>query len=399
MIIRSQDGVDALVWAVTTPLRFTMALLSLLLLYSNIPFGITAFSYSHTRTLYPYRHSVVLSRPSSIFHPLPSIWSRQYCKASSSPLLWQAGRDNGGDATPQGIGSPKLSVNSGADAADTQVKVTAKASELYDSMGLSQDERTVVDVHRTCSPSVVYVTSVLTSPTSANTTPENPSRAQSQYPRIPQGMSLGSGSGFVIDSEGYIVTNYHVIQRAYEANQAMMQYQQFWEGVGNNATRIIGGSFPFLERIVNQTLENGIYGGSRSKLPPAQAFVRFGTNGNIDGSDEWSGASAATYQPCQIVDVVKELDIAVLKIQTESTSTPLPSIKPLPFGSSSNLLVGQTLLAIGNPFGLDRTITSGLVSALGRTVTGVQGNPIRNCIQTDGKKLIFYDYIIFLCYL
>ncbi|KAK1735843.1 serine protease, Do/DeqQ family [Skeletonema marinoi] len=53
------------------------------------------------------------------------------------------------------------------------------------------------------------------------------------------------------------------------------------------------------------------------------------------------------------------------------------------YGSSSNLVVGQSLLAIGNPFGLDRTITSGLVSATGRSVTGVAGNQIKNCIQTD----------------
>jgi len=44
--------------------------------------------------------------------------------------------------------------------------------------------------------------------------------------------------------------------------------------------------------------------------------------------------------------------------------------------------VGQSLLAIGNPFGLNRTITAGLVSALGRAVTGVAGNDIKNCIQT-----------------
>ena len=57
-----------------------------------------------------------------------------------------------------------------------------------------------------------------------------------------------------------------------------------------------------------------------------------------------------------------------------------PSIR---YGSSSTLLVGQNVLAIGNPFGLDRTITTGVVSALGRSVRGIANNQINNCIQTD----------------
>jgi len=89
-------------------------------------------------------------------------------------------------------------------------------------------------------------------------------------------------------------------------------------------------------------------------------------------------SNSASYHQCEIVDVVEELDVAVLKI-----SNSLPSLKALAYGSSSDLLVGQSLLAIGNPFGLDRTLSQGLVSALGRSVTGVAGNAITNCIQTD----------------
>ena len=70
-------------------------------------------------------------------------------------------------------------------------------------------------------------------------------------------------------------------------------------------------------------------------------------------------------------------------LRMHSTDERNNNLKAIEYGSSSNLVVGQSLLAIGNPFGLDRTITSGLVSALGRSVTGVAGNQIKNCIQTD----------------
>jgi len=296
-------------------------------------------------------------------------------------------------------------------------KVSKKASELDREMGLSEDERTVVNVHRTCSPSVVYVTSVLTSgyasyldggnglvkrrarktDSDKNKEGENKNhktereRRQDRQ-RLPQGVALGSGSGFVVDSDGYIITNYHVIQRAYETNEAMMRYISFWENFRSNFTEsleMIWGvepdNYDAVEKFVNQTI-NAIVGRLRNGDPfervmdlPAQVLVRFGTTGNDDGSGSWSSAS---YRSCEIVDVVKDLDVAVLRMRRTNDENALP-LRPLKYGFSSNLLVGQTLLAIGNPFGLDRTITSGIVSALGRSVTGVAGNQIRNCIQTD----------------
>ena len=71
-------------------------------------------------------------------------------------------------------------------------------------------------------------------------------------------------------------------------------------------------------------------------------------------------------------------DIAVLKI-----SAPAEKLSPIPLGDSRNLLVGEKVFAIGNPFGLDQTMTSGIVSALGREIRSETGRAIQGVIQTD----------------
>lgn len=80
----------------------------------------------------------------------------------------------------------------------------------------------------------------------------------------------------------------------------------------------------------------------------------------------------------QLVGVAPEKDLAVLKIDK-----PSDELRPIPIGSSENLRVGQSVYAIGNPFGLDQTLTTGVVSALGREIQSVAGIPIRDVIQTD----------------
>lgn len=274
---------------------------------------------------------------------------------------------------------------------DDTTTLTMKASELDDSLGLTQDEKNVVNVHRICSPSVVYVTSVLKSMGSGSSSNRSSRRQSSRRwgrrkedktpkqeedkgndtkQQLPRGNNLGSGSGFIIDSSGYIVTNYHVIQRAYEANDVLKRYENFWDGFANNATKRIASED--VASFINGTI-NTI---SRRDLLtdlPAQVFIRFGTNGGEKGD------ATTSYHACDIVDVAPELDVAVLKMNKPLSS----SLKQLSYGSSSDLLVGQSLLAIGNPFGLDRTLSSGLVSALGRSVTGVAGNEIKSCVQTD----------------
>jgi S1-C subfamily serine protease len=88
-------------------------------------------------------------------------------------------------------------------------------------------------------------------------------------------------------------------------------------------------------------------------------------------------SDGTTYQASK-VGVAPEKDLAVLKIEA-----PLSKLKAIPLGSSSPLHVGQSVYAIGNPFGLDQTLTTGVVSALGREINSVAGIPIRNAIQTD----------------
>jgi S1-C subfamily serine protease len=78
-----------------------------------------------------------------------------------------------------------------------------------------------------------------------------------------------------------------------------------------------------------------------------------------------------------LVGVSPEHDIAVLRIGNRGAAPPVP------IGTSADLKVGQKVLAIGNPFGLDYTLTTGVISALNRTINSEEGRAIENLIQTD----------------
>lgn len=80
----------------------------------------------------------------------------------------------------------------------------------------------------------------------------------------------------------------------------------------------------------------------------------------------------------KIIGMAPEADLAVLKIDA-----PDEQLKALPIGSSKDLKVGQKVLSIGNPFGLDSTLTTGVVSALGRSMRSMTGRKISDVIQTD----------------
>ncbi len=163
---------------------------------------------------------------------------------------------------------------------------------------LDADEQANVNVFRQSSPSVVNITTAkaITAPSSDVTL---------NLGRIP----AGTGSGFLWDRQGHVVTNYHVVK-------------------GSDFVRV--------------------------KL--------------TDGT-EWDA---------EILGVAPEFDIAVLKINAPETK-----LIPLAVGRSDNLLVGQKVFAIGNPFGLDQTLTTGIVSGLGREINSQSGEKIRGVIQTD----------------
>jgi S1-C subfamily serine protease len=80
----------------------------------------------------------------------------------------------------------------------------------------------------------------------------------------------------------------------------------------------------------------------------------------------------------RLVGFFADKDLAVLKVDA-----PKGKLKPLPLGRSDDLQVGQKVYAIGNPFGLDQTLTTGIISALGREIDSVNKRPIKNVIQSD----------------
>jgi len=284
------------------------------------------------------------------------------------------------------------SSSSGNDAAAPQIAV--KASDLE--ADLSDEERTVIGVFRQCGPSVAYVTSVSKSGGSATSTGRR-RRGRTPLERrrgrkgtedgqegekerkddgvLPNGVSLGSGSGFVVSDDGYIVTNYHVVQRAYQLTEGVKQVNKEIDDLVTNTTDYLFGPLSnnsFVESLANRTKTNLRFDEGANNEPRASVYVRIN--------------SSTKYRECRLVDVRPEIDLAVLKVVSLTNLTTTDGgekFEPIPYGSSSSLLVGQRLIAIGNPFGLDQTVTSGVVSALNREMQGVGGNTIRGCIQTD----------------
>jgi S1-C subfamily serine protease len=122
----------------------------------------------------------------------------------------------------------------------------------------------------------------------------------------------GSGSGSIISTDGYVLTNNHVIENAYKV------------------------------------------------------FINLADGTQIEGS---------------VMGTDKENDLAVLRFDPPRGT----QLRTVPFGDSGNLKVGQKVLAIGNPFALERTLTVGIVSGLGRPIQTSRQNIIRDMIQTDAS--------------
>ena len=159
---------------------------------------------------------------------------------------------------------------------------------------LDPDERSTIALFRTASASVAFITTQ--------------TRRIDFWTRNILEVPQGTGSGFVWDEDGHIVTNFHVVQDATSAEV---------------------------------TLGEKAYDAS-------------------------------------LVGTAPDHDLAVLKI-----NAPRDKLVPIHIGTSDDIQVGQKVFAIGNPFGLDHTLTTGIVSALGRTITSVTNRPIDGAIQTD----------------
>ncbi len=119
--------------------------------------------------------------------------------------------------------------------------------------------------------------------------------------------------------------------------------------------------------------------GSGSIIDPKGIIV---TNGHVV-----SGASKITAMTksgleleCEVVGADSDNDLAVLRVRRPGG--PLPAIK---LGSSSDLMIGETIVAIGNPFGLSHTVTAGVISAIGRTVKAEDNQTYTDFIQTDAS--------------
>ena len=183
--------------------------------------------------------------------------------------------------------------------AATEVSRTTTAAEAaaLPAAPDNPDEQNNIEIYRKYSAGVVNITSTALA-------------MNFRYQVFP--VEAGTGSGLIVDSNGTIVTNYHVIQ-------------------------------PSL---------NG--GGIEVTLADKTKY-----KATVVGTDESN-------------------DLAVVKILA-----PKDKLLPIPLGKSTGLLVGQKVLAIGNPFGFERTLTTGIISATGRSIQAENRRIIENIIQTD----------------
>jgi S1-C subfamily serine protease len=160
----------------------------------------------------------------------------------------------------------------------------------------------VNEIYKRDGPGVAFVEA--TQPATQEASPFNP------FGEAEVGGGTATGSGFVIDTEGHLLTNNHVV-----------------EGADKISVKI--------------------------------------------------GASEKSY-PAKVVGADPSTDVAVLKVDV-----PAGTLHPLALGDSSKVEVGDPVVAIGNPFGLDSTVTSGIVSALQRQIEAPAGFSISHVIQTD----------------
>lgn len=154
--------------------------------------------------------------------------------------------------------------------------------------------------------------------------------------------------------------------------QNIRVYENANEAVVNISTQVLGMNF-FFEAV---PMNGGT--GSGAIIDPA-GYVLTNTHVIENAVKIYISLYNGDQYEAEVVGTDTENDLAVLKFDPPKNLV----LKTIPFGSSASLKVGQKVLAIGNPFGLDRTLTVGIVSALGRPIRNDNNIIINNMIQTD----------------
>lgn len=149
-------------------------------------------------------------------------------------------------------------------------------------------------------------------------------------------------------------------------------YEKCNEAVVNITTQVMGVNW-FLEPVI----ENG--GSGSGSIIDARGYVVTNVHVISDATKIYISLSDGTQYEGKVVGKDEESDIAVLKFTPPSGTV----LKTIDFGDSKALKVGQKVIAIGNPFGLERTMTTGIVSSLGRPIQNSANTIIRDMIQTD----------------
>jgi len=172
---------------------------------------------------------------------------------------------------------------------------------------------------------------------------------------------LGAGSGIVWDDKGHIVTNFHVIRNAKSAQVAVLTKLKP-DDIDDDKKKASASSSI-----------------AQRKAAKVEATT---TTVSSKSSERNASSSLTSYTrrvyKAKVIGTDPGKDLAVLKIDA-----PIYDLYPIDVGSSTGLRVGQSAMAIGNPFGLDHTLTVGVISGMGREVKSPIGRPISNVIQTD----------------
>lgn len=186
--------------------------------------------------------------------------------------------------------------------------------------------------------------------------------------------AINSDSDFIFSSNvgNYTLSATSAEDYTQDELQNISVYKNANEAVVNITTETVGINW-FLEPIPQE-------GGSGSgSIIDSRGYVVTNTHVISDAVKIYISLSDGSQYEGTIVGTDKENDIAVIKFTPPKGTT----LKTIPFGESSALQVGQKVLAIGNPFGLERTLTTGIVSALGRPIKTESNTIIKDMIQTD----------------